>query len=120
MSAGLVALLVSYALGMAVGQVLFKIAAERAKHHDSNAFLGAVLLDGYFVTAVVTYFALTLLWVAVLTRVPLSRAYPFVVLSFVFTPLLAAVLLGEQLSLWYFLGVALILTGLMVLLLKAS
>jgi drug/metabolite transporter (DMT)-like permease len=113
-------LLVCYAFGMSVGQVLFKLAADRSKHHEGTAFLGALFADVYFLLAVIIYLGLTLLWVWVLTRVPLSRAYPFVVLAFVFTPALAAAFFGEQLGLWYFVGLTLVLSGLAVLLWKAS
>lgn len=113
-------LLVVYALGMAIGQVLFKFAADRAKVNAAEGFLTPLLSDWYFLAAVAVYGLLTILWVWVLTRIPLSRAYPFVVLAFVFTPVLASVLFGESLTGWYFLGLGLVLLGLAVLLLKAT
>jgi drug/metabolite transporter (DMT)-like permease len=120
MTLGLTTVLVCYAFGMAVGQVLFKFAAERAKHHSSGAFVGALFHDIYFLLAVVTYFGLTLVWVWVLAHAPLSRAYPFVVLAFVFTPALAWLFFGDALDRWYLLGLALILSGLAVLLWKSA
>lgn len=120
MSTSNIAILVLYALGMSIGQVLFKISADRTKANASEGFLGSVLGNGYFLLALVVYAALTLVWVWVLTRVPLSRAYPFAVLAFVFTPILAFLFFGESLNLWYFLGVGLILFGLGVLIWKAG
>ena len=115
-----VAILVLYGLGMSVGQVLFKLAADRMKANAGSGFLVAVLGNGYFYVAFILYCVLTVLWVWVLTRVPLSRAYPFVVLAFVFTPAFAYLIFGESLDLWYVLGLALVLSGLGVLIAKVT
>jgi len=109
-----------YALGMSIGQALFKISADRAKNEPETAFVMSLLLNGYFWLAMIVYGALMLIWVWILTRVPLSRAYPFVVLAFVFTPLLAKFLFGESLNLWYFWGLGFILFGLGILVWKAG
>ncbi|MGE5088243.1 MAG: transporter [Candidatus Levyibacteriota bacterium] len=115
-----VTLLVLYAGGMSVGQVLFKLAADRSRDDAARGFLGALLRDGYFLTAIAIYACLTLLWVWILTRVPLSRAYPFVVLSFAFTPALASWLFGESIGLWYLAGLGLVVSGLAILVWKAG
>jgi len=115
-----IAILVLYALGMSTGQVLFKLSADRTKANAEQGFLGAVLGNGYFYAAFILYCVLTVLWVWVLTRVPLSRAYPFVVLAFVFTPAFAYLIFGESLDLWYVLGLVLVLSGLGVLIAKAT
>ena len=60
------------------------------------------------------YFALSLLWVWVLSFTPLSRAYPFVALAFAVTPLLAALVFGEPLSTRLLVGLAVILGGLVL------
>jgi drug/metabolite transporter (DMT)-like permease len=53
-------------------------------------------------------------WMAALTRFELSRAYPFVSLSFVLVLLASAVLFGEGLSVPKVIGVLLIFVGLAV------
>jgi drug/metabolite transporter (DMT)-like permease len=63
----------------------------------------------------VLYGLLTGLWVYLLTFTPLSRAYPFVALAFVLTPLLASRLFGEALKPSFFLGLAAIVAGLLVI-----
>ena len=115
-----VMILILYTLGISLGQVQFKIAADHARQHAAQGFTAAMLGNLHFYGAIVLYAALTVVWVWLLTRIPLSRAYPFVVLSFVFTPLLAAMLFGEALNLWYFAGLALILSGLALILAKAT
>ena len=84
-----VALLVAYAAGMAGGQMLFKAAALRYLPDGTateRAF--SLVFNAYFLGAVALYVALTVLWVWLLTFIPLSRAYPFVALAFAITPLL--------------------------------
>jgi drug/metabolite transporter (DMT)-like permease len=119
MSLSNVMVLVLYSLAMSLGQVLFKMAADRAKARATSGFLESLLTDGYFFLSVAIYGVLTVLWIWLLTRVPLSRAYPFVVLAFVFTPGFAVLFFDESLNIWYFLGLGLILSGLALLVLKA-
>ena len=60
--------------------------------------LFTMMLNGYFLGAVLLYAALTVLWVWILTFTPLSRAYPFVALAFALTPLLGALVFAEPIS----------------------
>jgi drug/metabolite transporter (DMT)-like permease len=110
-----VALLLAYAAGMAGGQLLFKAAALRyLPDGPLGERLLSIVLNSYFLVAVVLYGALTVLWVWVLTFTPLSRAYPFVALAFAITPLLGGLVFGEPVALRLMLGIALILGGLLL------
>jgi drug/metabolite transporter (DMT)-like permease len=120
MNAFNVTVLFLYACGMSLGQVLFKLSANRNSGGGAEQFLSAILRDGYFLSAVALYAGLTVLWVWILTRVPLSRAYPFVVVSFAVTPALAALIFKEALGSWYVIGLALVLAGLSVLVWKSA
>lgn len=113
-----IGLLVLYAAGMAGGQILFKIAALRAT--GAPALIPALILNPPFWLAIALYGGLTVLWVWLLTRIPLAYAYPFMMLAFVFTPVLSALLLGERLSWGYALGALLIVGGLGVITATAS
>jgi drug/metabolite transporter (DMT)-like permease len=113
-------ILVLYSLGMSLGQVLFKLAANGAAGRPGEGFVASLLGAWHFYASIALYGVLTVLWIWLLTRIPLSRAYPFVILTFVFTPALAAFLFGEPLNAWYFAGLALILAGLAVLVFKAA
>lgn len=109
-----IVLLIGYAVGMSGGQVLFKLAATRYGTADGTAaerILG-LLPNLYFISALILYAGLSVLWVWILSFTPLSRAYPFVALAFALTPLLGALLFGEAISLRLTLGIALILCGL--------
>lgn len=115
LTSGQILLLVAYAAGMAGGQLLFKMAALRVA---GDAALGARLLglmqNGFFLTAIVLYGALSVLWVWVLTFTPLSRAYPFVAIAFALTPLLGGLLFAEPLSTRLLIGIAVIACGLLL------
>jgi drug/metabolite transporter (DMT)-like permease len=53
-------------------------------------------------------------WLAVLSRVPLSLAHPTLALSFVLTPMLAWLVLGESVPGLRWLGIATICAGIVV------
>jgi drug/metabolite transporter (DMT)-like permease len=109
-----IALLTAYAVGMSVGQVLFKMAALRyaaAAGGLSERLLG-LLFNAYFIAALVLYAAYAILWVWILSFTPLSRAYPFVALAFALTPLLGGLLFGDTLSVRVIVGILFVLCGL--------
>jgi drug/metabolite transporter (DMT)-like permease len=105
-------LLTAYAGGMSAGQLLFKMAANAMAPQMSVPGLLALFCNPYFLSALVLYAGLALLWVWILSFTPLSRAYPFVALAFALTPLLAGSLFGETISLRLIIGLLLILGGL--------
>ena len=106
--------LVAYAGAMVGGQLLFKMAALRAVHEGSFIERAvSVLLNGYFLVALVLYAALAGLWVWILTFTPLSRAYPFVALAFALTPALGGLMFAEPISVRLVIGIGLILCGLL-------
>jgi drug/metabolite transporter (DMT)-like permease len=108
-------LLMAYAIGMAVGQLLFKAAAMRYASDGTVADrLLSLLANPYFMAAVVLYVGLTVLWVWILTFTPLSRGYPFVALAFAVTPLLGGLVFGEPITGRLLVGLALILGGLVL------
>jgi multidrug transporter EmrE-like cation transporter len=113
LSATQILLLASYAVAMAGGQMLFKVAAMRAAEATAwSERISAILWNGYFVAALFLYGALTILWVWILTAVPISRAYPFVALAFALTPVLGILFFNEPASYRLAVGIVLILCGL--------
>lgn len=63
----------------------------------------------------VLYFGSAIVWLGVLSKVPVSRAYPFVALGFVFTALAGRFVLGEQLNVMQMAAIALICGGVILL-----
>lgn len=111
-----IGILLTYAVALTGGQLLFKLAALRFRPGDrwSDNFI-ALALNPYLVLAVLLYALLSAAWVWVLTFVPLSIAYPFVALTFVLTVASGALLFGEPISLRLVLGGVMIIAGLIVI-----
>lgn len=108
-----VAMLAVYSLGLSFGQVLFKLAAEHSRPDGgAGTFILSLLTSWYFYLAVAVYGLLTVLWIWILTRVPLSSAYPFVGLAFVFTPALGVLIFRESVDIGYLASLAMIVGGL--------
>jgi drug/metabolite transporter (DMT)-like permease len=106
--------LVAYAGAMAGGQLLFKMAALRAVHEGPFIERAmSLVLNSYFLVALVLYAALAGFWVWILTFTPLSRAYPFVALAFALTPALGGLVFAEPISVRLVIGIGLILCGLL-------
>lgn len=101
----------SFAFLLAVGQILFKYAAQSAPRIDSASATLALLFNPYLWAAGLVYATGTILWVIILQHVPLSRAYVFAALGFAIVPLASALLFGDSLSLRFLIGAALIITG---------
>lgn len=110
-----IAALLGIAALLAIGQTLFKVAALRLRAGSPTA-AGFASLAGLpsFWLALVLYAGGTLLWIYILQTVPLSRAYPFMALGFVFVPVIAALFFAEKLNLTYAMGALLIVAGVVV------
>jgi drug/metabolite transporter (DMT)-like permease len=109
-----IALLCAYAAGMAAGQILFKLASQHAAPDGSLIERAASLLQNWpFLAALAVYFALSVLWVWILSFTPLSRAYLFVALSFALVPVAGTLLFAEPMSWRLATGIGLILCGLL-------
>ena len=116
LSLATIAILLTYSVALAGGQVLFKLAALRftpAARWSDNVM--ALALNPYLVVAVLLYALLSVVWVWVLTFVPLSIAYPFVALTFVLTVAAGALLFGEAVTVRLVLGGVMIIAGLIVI-----
>lgn len=112
---GQVAILVTYAAGMAGGQLLFKMAALRLPDDGGGGRWVSLLHNGYFLAAVLLYGALSVFWVWVLSFTPLSRAYPFVAIAFALTPVLGGFFFAEPLSTRLLVGIAVVACGLLLI-----
>jgi drug/metabolite transporter (DMT)-like permease len=107
-------MLTLYAVAMAAGQILFKMAALKGPAADSfgNRLLG-LTQNGFFAAAIVLYAALAITWVWILSFTPLSRAYLFVAIAFAITPVAAGIFFGEPISPRVVVGIGLVFAGLL-------
>lgn len=103
------ALVIVTILLLALGQVLFKFAAS-----DINLSHPKTWISLWLVSALVAYGVATVAWLIVLSRIPLSVAFPFYGLIFLIVPVMAWLVLKEPIRLKVILGGLLILAGVIV------
>lgn len=98
-------------LGLAIGQILFKISATALAESGSFfAFKPAAAL----VAAMCLYGITSVVWVWVLQKIDLGRVYPLMALAFVLVPLGSHFAFGERFQPQYFIGVAMIMAGIVI------
>ncbi|HRN77237.1 EamA family transporter [Ottowia sp.] len=95
-------------IGISLGQLLFKKAAQAL---PATASWEHWVCNIWLVTALILYAGTTLAWVWVLRHAPLHLAYPFMGLAFLLVPLMASLWLKEPLHWQTLVGGALILAG---------
>lgn len=88
---------------------LGQVGVEDAGRAATVAFAAAT--NPYLIGGLAFYGLGAITWIMVLTRVPLSWAYPILALNQVLILLVAALFLGEQVSAMRWGGVLLIITG---------
>lgn len=108
-SPGMLVALVSVIGLLAAGQILFKHAATGIRWEHP-----ATLLSWPLFIALLVYALATVGWVFILSRLPLSVAFPFYGLTFLIVPALAWFFLQEPLRMQTMLGGALIMIGVVV------
>ena len=107
-----------FSIGMGLGQLLLKFSAQRQSANiDSPLAVRLVFLfgDWTFLMGIALYGLLLVYWVWLLTFLPLSRAYPFTILSFLVAAIGGAVFFHESVSISFIVGLAIIGIGLAVL-----
>lgn len=104
-----IAMIVGTILLLGVGQVLFKFAAATFHAGDLRSYFSLPLF-----AALAIYGFATVAWLAVLARVPLSTAFPFYGLGFIFVPLLSIAFLGESFRWSTFVGGVVIMLGIVI------
>ena len=73
-----------------------------------------VVFDPFVFSGLVATFVSGLCWMATMSKLEISYAYPFTSLGFVAVVLLSAMLFGESLNAWRLVGVLLIVVGVTV------
>lgn len=106
-------LLITVAL-LSVGQFLFKRAGLAIKGQSLADGLWTLAALPSFYLALILYGFATLLWIFLLSRVPLMEAYPWVAAATVVVPLIGWHFYGERVGPLFWVGLALILAGLLL------
>lgn len=77
-------------------------------------FLFHLLLNPWVISAFLAAFLASLTWMAAMTKLQLSHAYPFMSLAFVFVMLLSGMLFNEPITTPKVVGVMLVIIGLII------
>ncbi len=105
---------VCFALLLALGQVLFKQVAITSGTPKIFDFILSLATNSVFWCALLIYAVATLLWILILQKFALSKAYAFNAIGFLVVPLLGNLFFGEPLTLRLLLGSVIIITGVLL------
>lgn len=107
-----------FSVGMGLGQLLLKFSAQRQAMNSGSGWiirLSSLFSDWTFLLGIALYGLLLVYWVWLLTFLPLSRAYPFTLLSLVVAAIGSSLFFNESLTFPFIAGLAIIGVGLVVL-----
>ena len=101
------------------GQIVLKwqvIGAGAFPQHSSEKifFLGRLLLNPWVMSGFLAAFLASLAWMAAMTKLDLSHAYPFISLTFVLVIILSGVFFHEAITTPKIIGLGLIVLGIVV------
>ena len=116
MTGGLFLLIIASVGLSAIAQMFLKLGVGRVATAGGSAdsitsVLMAYALQPYVILGLSLYGLGAVMWLFVLSRLPLTAAYPFVGLGFVMTMAIGAGLLGEQVTPTRLIGTLLIAAG---------
>ena len=113
-----VIVVIIFSVGMGLGQLLLKFSAQRQSINTDSTWilrLYSLFSDWTFLLGIALYALLLVYWVWLLTFLPLSRAYPFTLVSVVVAAIGGALFFNEPLTFQFMTGLAIIGIGLAVL-----
>jgi drug/metabolite transporter (DMT)-like permease len=103
----------------AYGQLVVKWRVSQRGHLPASVdgklhFFLSLLTDPWVLSAMATTFLAALCWMAALSKLELSKAYPFSALSFVSVLLFSGLFLNESITLGRVAGFAIVIAGLII------
>lgn len=101
----------------ATGQVLLKHGMDGARHKSERgggSLAVAAATSPWVLVGLVVFGVSALAWMTTLSRVPLSIAYPFNALGYLGILTASVVLLNERANVWTWIGTALVVGGLVL------
>jgi uncharacterized membrane protein len=107
-------LCLGFSFALPAGQMLFKWGADYSRGIQGN-FIAKVIFNYPLMGAFAWYGLTALFWFYILTRVPLSLAYPFSILGAGLVPVLAWILFRETITLQAWLGYVIMLGGFLLI-----
>jgi drug/metabolite transporter (DMT)-like permease len=112
-------LILSAVAVIALGQILFKLAARNISIAPDSTYIAIVNANLYpialIIAAVLLYSLSTIAWIQALRTVPLSIAFMFNSLAFVLVPSAAFLLFGETIPRYFLPGLIMIIGGIFLI-----
>jgi len=101
------------------GQIVIKLQVNAAGSLPSEAtekiwFLFRLLLNPWVISGFASAFLASLSWMAAISKLPLSYAYPFMSLTFVLVIILSSILFHESITIPKAVSIGLIVVGVIV------
>lgn len=81
---------------------------------EQALFLGRLLLNPWIISALAAAFAAAVTWMAAMTKLDLSHAYPFMSAVFVLVPVASVLMFNEPVTAPKIVGLALIVAGIAI------
>lgn len=97
---------------LVIGQFLWKFGMTK-RTYDFGSTLGIIklLVSPHILGGLILYGIATIIWLFILSKVPLSIAYPLQSIAYLITIFGAYFIFGEQITIWKIAGVLLIMLG---------
>lgn len=102
------------AIMLAIGQALFKASAISWAEKDKAGFGVLNIISTTFIASLVLYGIATILWIVVLRNLPLSKAYPIMLVGSACIPLIGYFFFNEEITLRYIVGFGIVIAGLYI------
>lgn len=97
-------------LFLVTGQFLWKNSVNGVKKWNLEAFLNVFLSTGFILGAIL-YVLATVIWIMILSRMPLHIAYPFQSLCYILAAVVSFYFFNEKISIEQWIGFAIIIFG---------
>jgi undecaprenyl phosphate-alpha-L-ara4N flippase subunit ArnE len=107
-------LLTTVVLFLSGGQFLFKGAGLAIQGRPLADGLWTLMMLPSLYTALALYGIATVIWIYILSFVPLIEAYPWIAVSTIAVPLIGLFYYGERVGVLFWVGMALIVAGLLL------
>ena len=99
---------------LTIGQILFKVGLQKIGGVNLTNAWKALFVPS--VTVAITLYALsTLVWLTILSRMPLSVAYPMQSIAYIFSMIAAAIFFHEPVSIVKWIGGVVIMVGVILI-----
>jgi drug/metabolite transporter (DMT)-like permease len=96
---------------MSFSQIFFKLAANYQNELNTKNILSNYFLNPWLYGAAIFLVTATIIWIKLLTILPLSKIYPYQSAAYLITAVMALIFFGEKIGVINLFGYILIITG---------